>query len=132
MNKKHFLVLLVTGVMFCVSLAWAAESNKISQNEIENAVAAKVPINDIIKKAVDSGMDIGEAVAALIKAGADPSVVVYIAITEGYSTKEVVKAALLAGAPLNAVVSTAVGAGADTKEIADGAQTVLQVVNYKP
>ncbi|MDP3029168.1 MAG: hypothetical protein Q8O04_06690 [Deltaproteobacteria bacterium] len=121
MNKKHFLVLLVIGVIFSVSLTWAAEPAKMSQQEIGNDLAVKVPLKDIIKKAVGSGMDIGEAVAALINAGADPSVVVYIAITAGYSTKKVVRAALLAGAPLNAVVYAAVGAGADAKEMADGA-----------
>ena len=107
--------------VFSLNTAWAGDAEKKSYKMIERDVAAKVPVPDIIKHAVDSGMDIGSVVDALIKSGTDASSVVYTSITEGYPAGDVVRSAVEADAPLNTVVNSAINGGADTEMVAKGA-----------
>lgn len=90
------------------------------EKKIEADLAAKRPLNAILKDAVDSGMNVEDAVAALIGAGADPKTAVYTAISEGYSAEQTVFGALAAGSNLQTVTDAAVSAGGDRGQIAVG------------
>jgi hypothetical protein len=83
-----------------------------SMADVTSDVAANVPLSVIIKNALGSGMSAEEAVAAIIKAGANPVAVVYTAITEGLPASKVIASAIRAGAPLDDVIRGAIGAGA--------------------
>ena len=83
--------------------------------EIARQFSEGVPLRNIINDAVRSGEKISEVLAACIKVGIDPSLVVYTGISEGYAARNIVKAARKAGAPLNAVVNSATHAGVDEK-----------------
>ena len=96
-----------------------AAEKRVSWTAIEAEIAREfsegVPLRNIIKDAVRSKERIPEVVAACIKVGVDPSLVVYTAIAEGYAARTVVEAARKAGAPLNAVVNSATHAGVNEK-----------------
>ncbi len=97
-----------------------------AQTVVKAALKAGAPLNAVVNSAVNTGLDekstyVGNIVDAAIKAGEDPSLLVYTAITEGYSVQTVIRAALKAGAPLEAVVNAATNAGADKKSIYVGA-----------
>jgi hypothetical protein len=91
-------------------LEWTA-----SEAEIAREFSEGVPLRNIINNTVRSGGRIHEVVAACIKVGVDPSLVVYIGISEGYAAKTIVKVARKAGVPLNVVLNSATHTGVDEK-----------------
>jgi hypothetical protein len=98
-----------------------AAEQRISWTAVEAEIAREIsegtPLRNIINDTVRSGEKIQEAVAACIKVGVDPSLVVYTAIAEGYVIRTVIQAARTAGTPLNAVINSATHAGVDEKAI---------------
>lgn len=87
----------------------------VTEAEIARQLSEGVPLRNIINDAVRSGEKIPEIVAACIKVGVDPSLVVYIGISEGYAAKTIVKVARKAGVPLNVVLNSATHTGVDEK-----------------
>ncbi len=98
-----------------------------AQTVVKAALDAGVPLEVVLKSAVHAGelnkksVYVLKIVAATVKIGADPSLVVRTAISEGYPVQTVITTALKAGAPLDVVVKSAVDAGADKKSIYAGA-----------
>lgn len=80
------------------------KEGKISESMAMAAIVQVLGINN---------SEIGNAVSALITAGADSAAVVSAAVSAGVNPQSVVSAAIKAGAPANAVISAAVSAGAD-------------------
>ncbi|MBI5563233.1 MAG: FecR domain-containing protein [Deltaproteobacteria bacterium] len=76
----------------------------------------------LVGKAIESGLDTGETVKALIDAGVDPKSVVFAAIDKGLSPKGVNKAALEKGVPVKDVVKAAKKVGASDEDIQEAAK----------
>ena len=128
LGQKALLCFVLMSAIFFVLpiLLQAADSPEITKEaqlaEIAKNVAAKEPIINIIKKAINSGMNVDDAIESIIKAGVDASAVIYVAISHGYSPQLVVAGATKAGtATLPVIVKTAIVAGANPKTAAQGA-----------
>ena len=128
LGQKALLCFVLMSAIFFVLpiLLQADDSPEITKEEqlaeIAKNVAAKEPIINIIKKAINSGMNVDDAIESIIKAGVDASAVIYVAISHGYSPQLVVAGATKAGtATLPVIVKTAIVAGADPKTAAQGA-----------
>jgi hypothetical protein len=97
-----------------------------AQTVVKAALDAGVPYDIVLNSVKNAGPNkkptaIDEVVAAAVKFGVDPYLVVHSTISTGYPAQIVIKTALNAGAPLNDVVKAAVDAGAEKRSIYAGA-----------
>jgi len=99
-----------------------------TQADICNDLSAGVPLAEVMSRATDTRMAIGDIVEGALDCGIPAYDVVYTAVSEGYSAQAVVTAALDEGADLVEVVAAAMMAGAENKAIITGAV----IAGYSP
>src|SRR3989304_3360521 len=109
---KGFNPRLLAPVIFAGVFLWHGQSLGADIEAIKRQALSKTPVAKILKTKSRSGHYDIDVVRAVIRAGAEPYVTVYLAIAEGYPANDVIKAAIEEGFIVEKVVSAAIRAGA--------------------
>ena len=102
-------------VIFAGIFLWHGQSLGADIEAIKRQALSKTPVAKILKTKSRSGHYDIDVVRAVIEAGVEPYVTVYLAIVEGYPASEVIKAAIEEGLIVEKVLLAAISAG--TSEI---------------